>query len=183
MASLLLVLALSGVAAGATRNASPEQWVSVFCGSVLTWEKAVKTNTSKLDQTLNSLKKSGNVNIPSVKSKLVRFLGGVVHSTDVMVKQIKAVGAPDVENGEKIQSGVLSAFDQLRKAFSAAKKSAQKLPTDSAKAFSNKALALAKTIQSTSNRIGTAFRALDQYSTKPLNDAAKNDKSCLKLGG
>ena len=183
-ASLLFVLALSGVASGAQKSTPPKKWVSVFCGSVVTWEKTVKSDTAKLNATLAALKKSnGSVNIPSVKSKLVGFLGSVVHSTDTMISQIKHVGAPNVKNGAKIQSGVLGAFSQLDKAFKSAKTSAQKLPTNSAKAFSAQAQALAQTIQSSANRIGAAFSALDKYSTKTLNDAAKNDKSCAKLGG
>lgn len=182
-ASLLLVLVLSGVASGAQKSATPQKWVSVFCGSVVTWEKTVKSDTAKLNATLVALKKGGKVDIPSVKSKLVGFLGSVVHSTDSMIGQIKHVGAPNVKNGSKIQNGVLSAFSQLDKAFKSAKSSAQKLPTNNAKAFSSKAEALAVTIQSSANRIGAAFSALDKYSTKSLNDAAKKDKSCAKLGG
>ncbi len=184
-ASLLLALVLSGVAAGAQQSAPPKKWVSVFCGSVITWEKTVKSDTAKLNGTLAALKKGGGgkVNIPNVKAKLVGFLGSVVHSTDAMISQIKHVGAPAVKNGSKIQNGVLSAFSQLDKAFKNAKSSAQKLPTSSSKAFSTKAEALALTIQSSANRIGAAFSALDKYSTKALNDAAKNDKTCAKLGG
>ncbi len=182
-ASLLLVLVLSGVAAGATRNSTPEKWVSVFCGSVVTWEKTVKSNTAKLNATLAAFKQAGTTDIPAVKSKLVGFLKGVVRSTDTMVKRIKAVGAPDVKDGDKIQSGVIAAFGQLRKAFDDARKGAQKLPTDDAKAFKSKGLALAKTIQASANRIGAAFRALDKYATKELNDAAKKEPACLKLGG
>jgi len=180
---MLLVLVLSGVAAGAQQSAPPKKWVSVFCGSVVTWEKTVKSDTAKLNATLLALKSGGKVDIPSVKAKLVGFLGGVVHSTDKMISQIKHVGAPEVKNGSKIQSGVLSAFSQLDNAFKSAKSSAQKLPTGSAKAFSTKAQALALTIESSANRIGAAFTALDKYSTQALNDAAKNDKSCAKLGG
>jgi hypothetical protein len=182
-ASLLLVLVLSSAAAGATRNSTPETWVHVFCGSVVTWEKTVKTQTTKLNQTLGELKATGKVDVPTAKKKLVGFLTKVVHSTDTMVSQIKAVGAPNVKNGAKIQSGVVSAFTELRKAFQDAKVTATRLPTGSAKAFSNKAFALAKTIQSSANRIGTAFRALDKYSTDTLNNAAKKDVACQNLGG
>ena len=182
-ASLLLVLVLSSAAAGATRNSTPEKWVHVFCGSVVTWEKTVKTQTTKLNQTLGDLKATGKVDIPTAKTKLVGFLTKVVHSTDTMVSQIKAVGAPNVKNGAKIQTGVVSAFTQLRKAFQDAKVAATKLPTNSAKAFSSKANALAKTIQSSANRIGVAFRALDKYSTDALNNAAKKDTACQHLGG
>ncbi len=181
IASLLLVLTLSSVAAGATRNASPKKWVNVFCVSVVAWEKAAKTDRANLDKTLAGLHSAGHAQIPALKKKLVGFLGGVVHSTDTMIARIRAVGAPDVTNGEKIQSGVLGAFTQLRKAFQDAKVSAGKLPTGNAKVFSSKAAALALTVQSSTNRIGSAFRALDKYATAPLNDAARKDAACAKL--
>ena len=181
IASLLLVLTLSSVAAGATRNASPKKWVNVFCGSVVTWEKTVKADRADLDKTLAGLKTAGRSDVPALKKKLVGFLAGVVHSTDTMLGKIKAVGPPDVKNGDKIQGGVVGAFKQLRKAFQDAKVSAQGLPTGNAKTFSTKAAALALTVQSNANRIGSAFRALDKYSTAPLNDAALKDPVCAKL--
>src|SRR5262249_11160224 len=148
IASLLLVLTLSSVAAGATRNASPKKWVSVFCGSVVTWEKSVKTDRANLDKTLAALDSAGRSDVPALEKKLVGFLAGVVHSTDTMLGKIRAVGPPDVKNGGKIQSGVLDAFKQLRKAFQDAKVTAQKLPTGNAKTFSTRAAALGLTVQS-----------------------------------
>ena len=59
VASMLLVLVLCDVAAGATQNASPTKWVSTFCGSVLTWEQTVKSNSAKLKGEVSSLKKGG----------------------------------------------------------------------------------------------------------------------------
>lgn len=182
IASMLLVLALSSVASGATRNASPKKWVNVFCVSVVSWEKSVNTDRTNLEKTLAGLKTTGHANIPALKKKLVGFLASVVHATDTMIVHIRAVGAPSVKNGGKIQSGVLSAFAQLRKAFQDAKLSAQKLPTGSATTFAKKAEALGLTVQASANRIGAAFRALDKYSTAPLNDAARKDAACTKLG-
>ena len=158
---LLLALVLSGVAAGATQNASPTKWVSVFCGSVVTWEHTVKTRVAQL----------------------VTFLTDIVRSTRATTAKVRAVGTPDVKNGDKIQAGVLGAFSQLAKAFDDARKSAQKLSIASKQAFAKGATALAATIQSSTNRIGAAFQTLNKYSTKALNDAAKKDKTCLKLGG
>ena len=161
---LLLALVLSGVAAGATQNASPTKWVSVFCGSVATWEHTVKTRVAKLESTLAVQKKSGATKLPAARAQLVTF-------------------PPDVKNGDKIQAGVLGAFSQLAKAFDDARKSAQKLSIASKQAFAKGATALAATIQSSTNRIGAAFQTLNKYSTKELNDAAKKDKTCVKLGG
>jgi hypothetical protein len=181
-AAVLLALTLGGVAGSATSNAAPKKWVSVFCGSVLTWQKTVQSNTSKLDQTLNALTKSGKADLPSLRTKLVGYLDGVVRATDTLTRQVRAVGAPSVKNGAKIQSGVLGAFSRLRTVFLSAKRTAQKLPVDSAKTFSRDAVALGKRIQASANDVGAAFQALDKYSTKSLDDAAKKDASCKKLG-
>jgi len=182
-ASLMLVLALSGVAAGATQNATPKKWVSVFCGSVLTWEQTVKSNTSKLDKTFTALKSTGKADIPTVKGKLIRYLGGIVKSTNAMVADIKHVGAPNVKNGSKLQGAVLSAFALVQKAFGQTLSSAKKLPTNNKKAFQTKALALAKTLQGAASRINAAFVPVQRYSTKALDEAAKADPACAKLAG
>lgn len=180
-ASLLLVLALSGVAAGATQNAAPKKWISVFCGSVLTWEQTVKSNTSKLDQTFSALSKAGNVSVPVAKARLVKYLNGIVTSTNAMVAEIKHVGPPNTKNGSKLQGAVLSAFAVVQKAFNESLASAKKLSTNP-KAFQRQALALAKTLQSSTSRIGAAFAPLQKYSTKELDAAAKADPACKKLG-
>jgi len=182
-ASLLLVLALSGVAAGATQNATPKKWISVFCGSVVNWEQTVKSNTSKLDKTFSSLSSAGKADVPTVKTKLVKYLNGIVTSTNAMVSDIKHVGAPNIKNGSKLQSAVLSAFALVQKTFNQTLSSAKKLPTNKVSAFEKQALALAKTLQSSANRISGAFAPLQKYSTKELDAAAKADPACKKLGG
>jgi hypothetical protein len=182
-ASLLVVLVLSGVAAGATQKASPKKWVSTFCGSVLTWEHAVKSDSAKLTKAVSSLSKAGRVELHVARSKLVGFLGGIVKSTSTMIGKIKAVGPPAVKNSSRIQKGVLTAFAQVGQAFRDGQNQARKLPTNSAKAFSKAAYALAHTIQSSTNRIGAAFTALAKYTSKPLDDAAKKDPTCAKLNG
>jgi len=181
-ACALLVLALSGVASGATQNATPKKWISVFCGSVLTWEHTVKSNTTKLNATFKTLKSAGKADIPTVKSKLVTYLNGIVKSTNSMVADVKHVGAPNVQNGAKLQSAVLSAFALVQKAFNQTLSSAKKLPTGDAKAFEKQALALAKALQGNAGRIGAAFNPIQKYSTKELNDAAKATPACAKLG-
>jgi hypothetical protein len=178
---LLLVLALSGVATGTTQSAPPKRWVAVFCGSVATWENTVKRGTAKLDNAISGLNQNGKTDLPAARARLVGFLAGIVKATDVLTARVKAVGAPNVKNGAKIQSGVLTAFGQMANAFDAGRKSAKALSTTSAHAFSKGAKAVATTIQSSTNRVGAAFTALNKYSTKALNDAARKDKACLKL--
>jgi hypothetical protein len=182
-ACLLIVLALSGVAAGATQTSSPKKWVSTFCGSVFTWEQAVNADAARLTKEVNVLKQGGTVNRAAARTKLVGFMGELVTATNRMIGKVKAVGAPDVKNGSKIQKGVIDAFGQVAKAFKQGQGSARTLPISTQKAFQKAAINLGKTIQATANRVAAAFSALQKYSSKPLDDAARHDKQCLKLGG
>jgi hypothetical protein len=178
LSCLALVLVSSGVAACATRNATPKKWVSVFCGSVATWEHVVKAREAKLEKKTAALQK----NLPAARSALVVFLGDVVDSSRVMRGNVKAVGAPNVKNGAKIQTLVLSAFAQLTKAFEDARASARQLPVTSQAVFSKSATALAVKIQAASNRVTGAFHALDKYSAKTLDKVAKKTAACQNLG-
>jgi hypothetical protein len=185
LASLLAVLALSGVAAGATarQSSTPDQWVSTFCGSLVTWEQTVKTSSTKLSSTIAALKKKGGkVNVPVAKAKLLAFMNVLVNSTNKLVRAIKTVGAPSITNGDKLQAGVLQAFGQIETAFKQARTATQKLPR-TAKGFSKGALAIASTITASTNRVGGAFNALQKYDTKELEAAAKNTPACSKIGG
>ena len=180
---LVFALALSGVAAGAKRDATPKQWVSVFCGSIVTWQHTITTTSAKLNKTFAQLKRTGKANAPTVKRKLVSGLTVMVKATTAMIGKIKAVGPPSIENGAKLQSAVLSGLGLVKKAFTQALTSARRLPTKDPKQFSKQGLAVAKTLQGSSNRIRSAFVPVQQYATKELNDAAANDASCKKLAG
>jgi hypothetical protein len=179
----LLALVLSGVAAGATRNATPKEWVSVFCGSILTWQKTLATTNTGMNKTFTQLKRTGKADAPTVKRKLVSGLTVMVNATGTMITKIKRVGPPDIDNGEKLQSSVISGLGLVRKAFTQAQTSAKKLPTKNIAQFRKQGLALAKTLQASANRIGAAFIPVQQYATKELNDAARDDAACKKLSG
>jgi hypothetical protein len=182
-ACLLLALALSGVAAGANQNVPPKKWVSVFCGSIVTFQQALTTTNAKLNKTFAQLKSSGKADAPTVKRKLVSGLTTMVDATGTMIGKIKHVGPPAIKDGAKLQKAVLDGLGLVKKAFDQALSSAKKLPTKDRKQFSKQGLALAKTLQASADKIRAAFVPVQQYSTKALNDAAVNDASCKKLTG
>lgn len=182
-ACMLLVFALSGVAAGATQSSTPQKWVSTLCSSLVTWEQTVKKEFTQLQKTVNKLKKSGNAQPKPAKAELVRFLGHIVSSTNTLVNRLKAVGAPDMENGDKLQSTLLSGLGQVNKAFKDAKKAAQKLPTGSRKQFALAAERLSVTVNASVSRANGALSALAKYDTKQLDDLFKADAACKKLAG
>lgn len=181
LVSLFAVLACCGVAAGSTATATPTEWMTNFCGSVVTWEQTVKTHSKKLQATITGIKKAGHVNLVVVKGKLVGYLGRIVSDTNTLIRKLKAVGAPSTKDGDKLQAAVVSAFGQVNKAFIAARASARKLPTTPARAFAKAAVALGATVQSDVNRVGASFNAIGQYNTEELSAAASSIPACQKL--
>ncbi len=182
-ASLVVALVLSGVAAGATQNAPAKKWVSVFCGSLVTWQHTVKSETAKLKVTIAKLKKGGAVNLRDAKTQLTGFLGRVVGSTDTLIHKLRVVGAPAVPNGSKLQSTLLKGIGQIRTAFVNGQKAARALPTNRRTAFANGAIGIGNTITAAGNQAQLALSSLAKYDSKALEDAFKQDKTCSALGG
>jgi hypothetical protein len=180
---VLLALALSGVAAGATQNAPAKQWVHVFCGSLVTWEHTVKSETAKLNTTITNLKKGGPVKLGDAKAQLTGFLGRVVGSTDTLVHTLQSVGAPAVPNGSKLQATLLKGIGQIRTAFANGKTAAQALPTNNRKAFGLGAIRIGQSITAAGNQAQAALSGLARYDSKALEAAFKADKACSSLGG
>jgi hypothetical protein len=180
---LLLALALSGVAAGATKNAPPKKWVGVFCGSIYTWEKTVTSETAKLKTTITKLQKGGPVNLVTARTQLAGFLGRVVASTDTLVHKLKATGAPSVPNGSKLQALLLKGIGQIRTAFANGQKAARALPTNNRAAFGKGAENIGTAITAAGNNSQGVLSGLGQYDSKALEAAFKADPTCAKLGG
>ena len=180
---VLLVLGLSAVAAGATQNATPKKWVSVFCSSLVTWEQTVKSQTARLDATITRLRKGGPINLRTAKTQLTGFLVLVVGSTDVLVHKLEAVGAPAVPNGSKLQSTLLGGIGQIRTAFATGEKAALALPTRDRAAFGSGAIRIGTKISAAGNQAQGALSGLAKYDSKALEDAFKHDRACSRIGG
>jgi len=182
-AFICVALALSGVDAGANQSASPTKWVGVLCGSLVTWEQTVKSETGKLKSEINKLSKAGPVNLGVARTQLTGFLGGLVGSTNTMLGKLKAVGAPAVPNGSKLQSTLLEGLGTINTAFENGKKVSQALATNNRAAFSKGAKSIGLTISASGSQAQGALSGIAKYDTKALDDAFKANKTCSKIGG
>ena len=180
---VLLALALSGVAAGATSNAPPKKWVGVFCSSIYTWEHTVTAETANLKATITKLKHGGSVNLGAARTQLVGYLGRVVASTDTLVHKLKATGAPAVPNGSKLQAVLLKGIGQIRTAFANGQKAARALSTSNRAAFAKGAENIGSAITAAGNQSQGVLSGLAKYDSKTLEAAFKADPTCAKLGG
>jgi hypothetical protein len=180
---ICLALLLSGVAAGANQGASPKKWVGVLCGSLVTWEQTVKSETGKLKAEINKLSKAGPVNLGVARSQLTGFLGRLVGSTNTLLGKLKAVGPPAVTNGSKLEAALLKGLGAVNTGFQNGKNASQALPTNNRTAFSKGAKNIGLTISASGNQAQGALAGIARYDSKPLDDAFKANKTCSKIGG
>jgi hypothetical protein len=183
-ASIVVVLATASIA-GATTTSSPKKWVSTLCTTFVTWEQAAKTNDAKLNSTIAALEKSGHANLTQLRAQLAGFLGKIAAASHKAQSQMKAAGAPSVPNGKVIQNTVVHALGTAATFLDQSKAKVLKFPTgkNATVAFVKKTRALATSITTTFNQVGSSLSALGKYKATELEAAASSDPACRKLAG
>lgn len=169
-------LVVASRAGGAVRP-SPVAWLSVYCGSTLSWKQAVRSDTAKLEQ---EIKLINSANVGKVRAEFLSYLGTVANATTTVSNKLKAAGTPSLANGAAIEQIVTVAFGKLSGEFTAAAKKAHSFsygPT----VLSAQAAALADTIHTDETNLGTAIQGLSKYSTPAFTAAGKKVPSCQKL--
>jgi hypothetical protein len=152
----------------------PETWSASVCGALQTWGDDLKSGSRQLSSDIRS-----SSDLKSVKQKLVTFLQNAEQSTDKMVDDVKAAGAPAVKDGPAIQQDLESGLTGARTSFQRAVIQAKKLPTNNPQALTTGLSTLAQTIQSELTATGSHFSDLDQkYDLGDLNEAMADEPSC-----
>jgi hypothetical protein len=178
----LVVISFGGGAAAATLTASPGKWASTFCGSFLTWERAIKQGDARMAKVLNGLQKSGHASLPNVRAQLVTFLSGVESGTGRLLGSLRTLGAPPGRNGGKLESGLIGGIERTQSALAGAVKEAKALPINNAKAFVRDTAVINKTVAGTFNQVASSFSTLKKYSSAALTAAVEATPACRKLG-
>ena len=180
-AALLLLLAGCG---GGTKGASPEKWVSAFCGSLATWGQMVKADAQQIKARLPKTGSSPSANrLITLRKQFVSFLDRTVTETKATQKAIREVGPPGVKNGDKIQDAVTKSLESIVIALKTLTAKARALPVSDPSAFVSQVNALGNSLQSSANGLSVAAAALQKYSTPALDKAGSADKSCKALYG
>lgn len=183
LAVSVVVVATGSGAVAATLSMSPGKWASTFCGSLLSWEQAIKSGDAQMTNVLNGLQKAGHANLPKVRSQLVKFLSGVESATGRLLRSVKTLGPPPGKNSAKIESILISGIQRTQIALAKAVQKAKALPTNNSAAFVRDTKSLNTTVTAAFNKVANSFAALKKYSPPALTAAAKAAPACKKLGG
>ena len=123
--TLILGAAACGGGGGSSSSSSgtkPDEWASSVCGALQTWEDDLRAGSQQLSADIRA-----SSDPKSVKEKLVTFLEKSEKSTEKLVDDVKAAGAPAVKDGEAIQRDLEASLTQARNTFDRAGTRAKKL--------------------------------------------------------
>ncbi len=164
--------ALSACGGSSSSTVTPAAYVKSICQSIGPFEKDVSARSNALN--------FGSITSPAQgKTALQGFLAAIASDTDQAVSKLKSAGTPNVNNGKKISTAIVSAFTQLRGALGQASASANQLPTSSPTAFRSAAVTLGNTVRGSMNGIGAGLAGLK---SPQLEAAAKKEQTCQHLG-
>jgi hypothetical protein len=170
---LVLTLAMLGAVgcggsdSGSSSQPSASEWADDVCSSLTTWSDSIKSATTSLQ---------GNVTADSLKSAA----SDVEDATTTLVDDLKSLGTPDTESGDKAKETV----DQLSDELSADADKIDGAVKDASGASG--VLDAITVVGSTLTTMGTQFQSalssLEQVDPKgELEDAFSNADSCKSL--
>jgi hypothetical protein len=156
---------------GGGGKVSAEDYASSVCTHVKGWLDQIKGRVGDLQKAVSPSTS------PSDGKELIRsYLDGVISDTDNMINAIKDTGTPDVPNGDKIASTLVSGLEQARSTFQDARDEADSLPTDSRASFASAAQQLGTSINSKVSGVEQAFQGINS----PELDRAFNKASACQ---
>jgi hypothetical protein len=155
-----------------------KQWAAQFCTGTVAWVNSLKGASSAV--TTQTAASAGDVT--ALKDMLIKLLNDSMTATDNLIGQLQASGAPDMPNGEKIQTSVVSAFRSGRQVLADALAKAQASSTSDPTGFADTASQVSSSITSGFDAVGKAFTEADKLDPgKALEKAAKSEPACKAL--
>ena len=172
IAVLVAAAALAGGCGGSSDSSSgttsAESWANDLCGAISTWTTSVQSAVEPL--------KSGDVS----KSSLQTATDNLKDSTSTFVDDIKSLGPPDTEGGQKAKESLDNLADELSSGIDDIRQ------TVSSISGVQGAITAMSSVQATVQKMGTdaqsALSDVEDADVKgELQDALKNSENCKKL--
>ncbi len=172
LASLVITLAISACGGSSSSGVSAESYVKNVCTAVRNWATDIAARSNALN--VASIK-----NASQGKTAIQGFFTAAVSDTTTVVAKLKSAGTPNVNNGKKISSALVSSFGQIQSALTTGESQANALPTTNPLAFKTAGQALANTVRSSLANIGSSLNGLK---SPQLQTAAKKEPACSTVG-
>jgi hypothetical protein len=166
--SLVAAFAVAGCGGGdggGGDSSSPEEWAGGVCSAITDWGKSITATTNSL--------RGGNLSKEDLSSAVDDFES----ATTEFVDDLKALGTPDTDAGDKAKESVDQLADDIDESVS-------KLKSDVADADGGVAAAgaVTATLSTLGSQLSSAFSELEQLDPAgELEDAFRDADSCDEL--
>lgn len=163
---------------GDTKNLSTnEKWVAGICTSFSGWVNDITGAEATLQKALDDTKSASDL-----KQKLVDFLKTGQTETKNLQKELKALKAPDVKDGDKINKIFVDASGQFVTLFDKTVADAQKIDDSSLSKVTTDLESFETQISDSFGNLDTAFADLDKYQSTDLENLFQSRPECTALG-
>jgi hypothetical protein len=157
------------------QQTSAASYVHQICLSISGFE----TNVTAGENKLNTLSSGGSPNLGKLKTTVTAFFSSAAKASATAKVQIDKAGTPAVNNGPKIRTALLTAFQKFSDSFNSAAKQSKTLDANNPTQFQAETLKLQKQLTTTSQGVSTTLNGLGTS----LDAAAKEDSACAAIEG
>ena len=160
----------------APANTTNEKWVAGICSSLTGWVADLESANAALQSKID-----GAGSAQDLKKLLVAFLEDGQAETVNLRREISALKAPDVDDGEAIHKIFVDASVDLVKVFDNLVSEAERLDASSLTKVTEELDRFIEGVDSAFDEVGQSFDALDQYDPQGLDELFQTRPECQGL--
>ena len=177
---VVLALAAAGCGGGGDDGGSssskpPDEWAETVCGALDDWGTSLQTRSQELGPAMQDTK-----DLENVKETYIGFLQDAEQSSQKLVDEVKSAGPPDTEEGQAVQSELISALEKVQRSFARAIGQAEELPTTDGDSLTRGVGVLSNDVEKNLQAAGASFNGIAERSPE-IKEAFDDTPSCGQL--
>lgn len=174
---VVLALAAAGCGGGGdgdgrSSSKTPDEWASTVCGALEDWGRSLQAGSEDLGPALQNTK-----DLQNVKEKYIGFLEDAEQNSQELVDEVKSAGPPETEEGQALQSELVSALEQVQESFARAVDRAGEISTKDADSFRSGVGELSNDVEKNLQAAGAFFSGIGERSPE-IEEAMDGTPSC-----
>jgi hypothetical protein len=160
---------------GSSSSKSPDEWAETVCGALDDWGTSLQAGSQELAPAMQNTR-----DLENVKENYIGFLEDAEQSSQKLVGEVKSAGPPETEEGQAVQSALVSALEKVQQSFARAVDRAEELSTNDGDSFRVGVGALSNDVEKNLQAAGASFNGIAERSPE-VKEAFDDTPSCGQL--
>jgi hypothetical protein len=115
--------------------------------------------------------------LENVKEKYIGFLEDAERNSQELVDEVKSAGPPETDEGQALQSELVSALEKVQESFARAADRAEELPTTDGDSFRSGVGVLSNDVEKSLQAAGAFFKGIGERSPE-IEEAMDGNPRC-----